>query len=122
MRRASGIVLWIIATVSGVLGAAWFSLAGLGWSHGFIKRIYWDESESGIGVAFAIGHLLVWLALLAASIAVLRGGNQPSSRASKVTSVVLTTVSVVLVVIACLVAIGTPEPPSEFPTPPWNRA
>ena len=122
MRQVSGILLWVVATVGGVLGAGWFGLAGLGWSNGFIKRIYWDESESGIGVAFGVFGLLIWLALLGTSFAVMRGGNRPPSRATRVTSAVLTAVSVVLVVVACVLVIGWPEPPSEFPTPPWNRA
>lgn len=122
MRQTSGTLLWLVATVSGAFGAGWFSLAGLGWSNGFIKRIYWDESESGIGIAFAIFSLMVWLGLLIASVAVMRGGAHAPSRAVRVTSTVLTVVSVVGVVTLCLLAIGWPEPPSEFPTPPWNRA
>jgi|GEM_PF-3421987 len=122
MRRASGILLWIVATVSGVFGAGWFSLAGVGWSGGFIKRSYWDESESGIGVGFAVVALLIWLGLLIASFTVIRGGGAAPTRAARVTSILLTGVSVVIVVVLCGMSIGWPEPPSEFPSPPWNRA
>ncbi|QNA93538.1 MULTISPECIES: hypothetical protein [unclassified Microbacterium] len=121
MRLFSGLLLWLVATVSGVMGAGWFSLAGLGWSGGFITRSYWDD-ESGIGVAFGIFGLVVWLGLLGASFAVLRGGAFPATRGMRIASVVLTIVSVVAVVTVCALAIGWPEPPSEFPTPPWNRA
>lgn len=122
MRQVTGILLWFVATVSGVFGAGWFGLAGVGWDGGFIKRVYWDESESGIGVGFAIFSLIVWLGLLGGSFAVMRGGQQRPSRGVRVTSAVLTAVSIIGVVVLCVLTIGWPEPPSEFPTPPWNRA
>lgn len=114
--------MWSVATVCGVLGAGWLSLAGVGWDGGFIKRIYWDESESGIGVAFAVFLLVAWLGILGGSFAAMRGGQYPPTFAVRVTSTVLTAVSVVGVLALCILAVGWPEPPSEFPPPPWNRA
>lgn len=122
MRSVSGVLLWVVATVSGGVGAAWFSLAGLGWSNGFIKRSYWEEGESEIGVAFAVILLLVWLVLLSTSSAVMRGGSPRPARATLVTSRVLTGIGVALICTLCLLTIGWPEPPSEFPSTPWNRA
>lgn len=122
MRHASGILLWFIATVSGLFGAGWLNLAGLAWSGGFYTRIYWDESESGIGVAFGVISLLVWLALLFTSFAVMRGGSRTPSRTARVMSALLAAISVAVVVIAVAFVLGWPEPPSEFPTPEWNRA
>lgn len=122
MRLVGGILLWLIATVSGVFGAGWLSLAGVGWDGGFIKRISWDESESGIGVGFAIFSLVVWLGLLGGAFAVMRGGQYPTPRAVRAISTILTAVSLIGVVLLVVLAVGWPEPPSEFPTPPWNRA
>lgn len=122
MRQVIGVVLWVIATVIGILGAGWFSLAGVGWAGGFIKRRYWDESESGIGIAFAVFLLVVWLGILGGSVGVMRGGVRPPTGAVRVTSTMLASISLVGVVVLCVLTIGWPEPPSEFPTPPWNRA
>ena len=122
MRLVGGVVLWLIATVCGVLGAGWLSLAGVGWDGGFIARSYWDDSESGIGVGFAVILLIAWLGLLGGSFAVMRGGEHEPSRAIRATSVVLAVVSIAGVLALCILAVGWPEPPSEYPSPPWNRA
>ena len=122
MRQAAGVILWVVATASGVIAAAWFNLAGLGWDRGFIKRVYWDEPESGIGIAFAVFSIIVWLGMLGWSVAVMRGGPHSPTSAVRVTSTVLASVSIVGVMTLCMLTIGWPEPPSEFPTPPWNRA
>ncbi|KNY04738.1 hypothetical protein [Microbacterium sp. GCS4] len=122
MRLVGGVVLWLIATVCGVLGAGWLSLAGVGWDGGFIARSYWDDSESGIGVGFAVILLIAWLGLLGGSFAVMRGGEYEPSRAIRAASIVLAVVSIVGVLALCILAVGWPEPPSEYPSPPWNRA
>ncbi|MFK3678026.1 hypothetical protein ACI2IP_09845 [Microbacterium sp. NPDC090218] len=122
MRLFSGILLWLVATVSGIIGGAWLMLAGLGWSGGFFTRGYWEDGEGEIGVGFGVFGLLVWLGLLAASFAVLRGGAHPATRGRRIASVVLTVVSVAVVVTVGVLSLGWPEPPSEFPSPPWNRA
>lgn len=122
MRVVGGVVLWMSATAIGVLAALWFAGAGLGWSGGFIRRSFWEEGESEFGVAFSILLLLVWLALLGASYAVMRGGHHPPSRGRTVAAIALATISLIVVVTACVISIGWPEPPSEYPLPPWNRA
>ncbi|MEV4736870.1 MULTISPECIES: hypothetical protein [unclassified Microbacterium] len=125
MRLVGGVVLWLVATVCGVLGAGWLSLAGVGWDGGFIARSYWDDSESGIGVGFAVILLIAWLGLLGGSFAVMRGGGYERSRTMRTmrtTSIVLAVVSIVGVLALCILAVGWPEPPTEYPSPPWNRA
>jgi hypothetical protein len=122
MRLFSGILLWLVATVAGIIGCGWLTLAGLGWSGGFFTRGYWEDGEGEIGVAFGVFGLLVWLGLLGASFAVLRGGAYPATRGVRIASVVLTIVSILVVVVMGVLSLGWPEPPSEFPSPPWNRA
>jgi len=122
MRHFGAIVLWLAATVSGLFGAGWLSLAGVGWADGFFKRSYWDETESGISVAFSVFGLVVWLVLLWASFGIMRAGDTQPSRAIRIASVTLVAISMGAVLIALGLALGWPEPASEFPTPPWNRA
>ena len=123
MRIASGIALWIAATVIGLMSAASFSLAGLAWADGsFFIRGYWEENEGEIGVGFAIFGLVTWVVLVIMSFVTLRGGPTAPSRGARVASVVLTMISVMAVVTLVGLAIGWPEPASEYPLPPWNRA
>ncbi|MGA7148165.1 MAG: hypothetical protein WBX17_06745 [Microbacterium sp.] len=122
MRAFGGVSLWLVATIVGVVGAGWFSLAGLGWSGGFTKRYYWEDGESGYSVGFALVSLAVWVALLVWSVRVMRGGSLADSRAARVTSTVLAMVSIAIVVVMCVLFIAWPETPSEYPSPPWNRA
>lgn len=119
MRIAGGIALWVVATVIGLSAAGWFSLAGVGWSNGFITRPCWEEGESEIGVSFGVVALVVWLVLLVLSVFVLRGDAPATGRAG---SIIAAVVSVALVVTVCALVIAWPEPPSEYPLPPWNRA
>lgn len=114
--------MWFIATVIGASAAFWFSIAGLGWSNGFMKRRLWEEGESDLGVGIGIVAVLVWLLLLGLSTFLLRGGSPRLSRDDRATSVVLPAVSVGVVVTLCVLAIAWPESPSEYPLPPWNRA
>lgn len=100
----------------------WFSLAGVGWSQGFITRTYWEEGEGEIGVTFAVIALVVWLILLRVFAAVLRGSSSAESRGARTTSLTLTVTSVAVVLGLCTLAIAWPELPSEYPSPPWNRA
>ncbi|WP_085482125.1 hypothetical protein [Agreia pratensis] len=122
MRVVGGMVLWVVATLSGVLAAASFSLAGLGWSGGFVERRYWEEGEGQIGVAFGVAALLTWLVLLGLSVGVFRRGALRQSGSARATAVGLAALSVTVVVGLCVLAIGWPEPASEIPSPPWNRA
>lgn len=122
MRIVWGIVLWFVATLTGVIGAGWFSLAGLYWSGGFTTRYYWEEGEGEIGVGFAVVTLIGWALLLWAMVAVMRGGRLRESRGARVAAIILVVLSVIIVVTLCVVALVWPEPPSEFPSPPWNRA
>lgn len=122
MRAVGGVLLWLVATIIGVVGAAWFSLAGLGWSGGFTTRYYWEEGESEIGIGIALFALAVWVAVLVWSVRVMRGGSFANSRGARASSVVLTVVSIAIVVLMCVLAIAWPEAPSEYPSPPWNRA
>lgn len=122
MRVASGIVLWIVATLIGASAAFWFSLAGLGWSDGFIKRRYWEANESEITVGLGVIALVVWLVMLAVSVAVLRRGSVRDSRGWRTASIVLAVASILTVGALCGVSIAWPEVPSEIPSPPWNRA
>ena len=105
MRFVVGIALWLVATASGLIAAAWFTLAGLGWSNGFFTRRYWEEGEGDIGVGLSVFGLVVWLALLWWSFAVIRGGSAPPSTAARVTSGVLVWVSVAAVLIACVASL-----------------
>lgn len=117
----AGMLLWLLATVMGATAAAWFSLAGLGWGDdGFFTRIYWDESESGITIGFGVVALVVWGALLWPATVLVR--NRDGVRSHSVLALTMSLISVGIVVVLCCVALGWPEPPSEFPTPPWNRA
>jgi len=122
MRVVGGVVLWMLATAIGIVAALWFAGAGLGWSGGFIKRGFWEDGESEFGIAFSVLLLLLWLALLGASVAVMSGGRHPLSRGRRVGTIVLATIGLIVVVTACVISIGWPEPPSEYPLPPWNRA
>lgn len=122
MRAVSGVLLWLIATIIGFVGAAWFALAGVGWSGGFTQKYYWEEGESEIGIGFAVISLAVWVAVLVWSVFVLRGGSLADSRSARTASTVLAGISVAVVLVLCVTTIGWPEPPSEHPSPPWNRA
>ncbi|WP_341955431.1 hypothetical protein [Microbacterium sp. LWH13-1.2] len=122
MRMLGGILLWVIATLLGLVSAAGFSGSGLGWANGFIKRSFWEDVESEIGVGFSIFGLVGWLVLLGLSALTIRGGEQAPSKTARVTSSVLVALSIGVVVVACVVSIGWPEPASEYPLPPWNRA
>lgn len=122
MRVVGGVSLWFVATLIGVVGAAWFSLAGLGWSGGFTTRSYWEEGESEIGVGFAVVGLAIWIAVLVWSTLVMRGGSLANSRGARAASNVLAAVSIAIVVLICILAIAWPEVPSEYPSPAWNRA
>lgn len=122
MRMLGGFLLWVVATLLGLLAAAGFSGAGLGWANGFIKRSFWEDGESEIGIGLSIFGLVVWLVLLGLSALTIRGGDQTASKTARVTSSVLVALSVAVVLVACVVSIGWPEPASEYPLPPWNRA
>src|SRR3546814_1797768 len=118
MRAVGGVALWVVATLIGLSAAGWFSLAGVGWSNGFIKRSYWEANEGEIGVGFGLVALLVWLVLLLLSVFVLRGDASAPGR--RVGSVVAAAISIALVVTVCVLVIAWPEPPSEYPLPPWK--
>ena len=122
MRMLGGILLWVVATLLGLIAAAGFSGAGLGWANGFIKRSFWEDVESEIGVGFSIFGLVGWLVLLGLSALTIRGGDHAPSKTARVTSSVLVALSIAVVLVACAVSIGWPEPASEYPLPPWNRA
>ncbi|WP_431075596.1 hypothetical protein [Microbacterium phyllosphaerae] len=122
MRMLGGVVLWVVATLLGLIAAAGFSGAGLGWANGFIKRSFWEDAESEIGIGLSVFGLLGWLVLLGLAALTMRGGDQTPSKVARVTSSVLVALSTAAVVVACVVSIGWPEPASEYPLPPWNRA
>ncbi|WP_314428005.1 hypothetical protein [uncultured Microbacterium sp.] len=122
MRMLGGVLLWLAATVIGLIAALGFSGAGLGWSNGFIKRGFWEDVESEIGIGLSIFGLVGWLVLLGLSTLVMRGDGRETRTAARLTLTLLLCISLVAVVLACAISIGWPEPPSEYPTPPWNRA
>lgn len=122
MRVVGGVSLSLVATIFGVVGAAWFSLAGLGWAGGFTTRYYWEEGESEIGIGFAVVSLAVWVAVLVSSTWVMRSGSLADSRGARAASSVLAVVSIAIVVLICVLAIAWPETHSDYPSPPWNRA
>ncbi|WP_455905561.1 hypothetical protein [Microbacterium sp.] len=106
----------------GLIAAAGFAGAGLGWANGFIRRSFWEDVESPIGIGLSIFGLVGWLVLLGLSALTMRSGGQAPSRAARVAASVLVVLSAVVVLVACVVSIGWPEPASEYPLPPWNRA
>lgn len=110
MRATWGVVLGVIATLVGASAAAWFSLAGVGWSGGFIERSYWEEGEGEIGVLFAVTALIVWVVLLGVAVLLLRPSSREDSTDSVSAAVLLTVVSVLTVSAVCVLSIGWPEP------------
>ncbi len=122
MRMLGGLVLWVVATLLGLIAAAGLAGAGLGWANGFIKRSFWEDVESEIGIGLSVFGLVGWLVLLGLSALTMRGGGQAPSKPARVTASVLVVLSFVVVLVACVVSIGWPEPASEYPLPPWNRA
>lgn len=122
MRIFLAIVLWIVGTAAGLLGAGFLSLAGLAWTDGFTTRGYWEEGESGFSVALGVGCFIVWLVLLGVGTVIFREGFPERSSRARTAAIVVNVVLIALVVGVCLLALLWPEPPSEFPTPEWGRA
>ncbi len=104
-------MLGIIATLIGSSASASFTLAGVGWSSGFIERSYWEEGESGIGVIFAVAALVVWVVLLGVAVLLLRPRSTEDFQGSMSATVALPVVSVVVVSTLCVLALAWPEPP-----------
>ncbi len=75
---------------------------------------------SGIAVGLGVVTLIVWAALLWPATGLVR--NRHGVRSHGTLALTMTLLSVGLVVVLCCMALAWPEPPSEFPTPPWNRA
>lgn len=122
MRVTGGIALGIVATLVGASAAVSFALAGLVWSDGFTQGQGWEQAESTFGVTIGVASLVGWLALLAASVVTLLAGKRRQLRSARVQAVLVALVSVAVVVTLCVLALLTPQPPSEYPLPPWNRA
>ena len=110
MRATWGVVLGVIATLIGASAAAWFSLAGVGWSGGFIERSYWEESEGEIGVVLAVAALVFWVLLLGVAFLLLRPGSLGDSPGGVSAAVLLTVVSVLTVSTLCVLSFAWPEP------------
>lgn len=122
MRVGGGIALGVAATIVGAFAAFSFTLAGLIWSDGFAQGYGWEAAESGIGVAIGVASLVGWLVLLTLSMVTLLAGERRRSRSARVAAVLVAVVSVAVVVTLCVLALLTPQPVSEYPLPPWNRA
>jgi amino acid transporter len=102
MRTASAVALGFVATIVGVIGAAWLTLAGLTWQG---PNGAWEETESPFGIAFAVTFLVGWLALLGWAVAVCLNGDVEHRRRFRITAGVVSAVSVVIVAVACLFAL-----------------
>ena len=100
----------VIATLIGASASAWFSLAGVGWSSGFIERSYWEEGESGIGVMLAVAALVFWVVLLGVAVLLIRPRPRGDSHGSVSAVVLLTVLSVLTVSALCVLSIAWPEP------------
>ncbi|EXJ51469.1 hypothetical protein AS96_09160 [Microbacterium sp. MRS-1] len=122
MRIGGGIVLGIVATVVGASAAFWFALSGLIWSGGFAHGYGWEEGESELGVALGVAGLFGWLVLLALAMVTLLAGATRRPRSSRVTATLVVVLSAAVVATLCVLALLTPQPASEYPLPPWNRA
>lgn len=102
MRTASAVILAVVATIVGVIGAGWFTLAGLTWQG---PSGLWDETESPFGVVFAVVFLVGWLALLGWAVAVCLNGDVAHRRRFRITAGVVSAVSVMIVAVACRFAL-----------------
>ena len=122
MRLAGGVTVAVIATIIGLSAAWWFALAGLLFNGGWTTAYYWDPTESPIGVAFGVMALVVWLLLLVAAVAILRRDSSGTRMVSPVLLWSVAGVSTAAVIVVCVMVFNAPQPPSEYPLPPWNRA
>lgn len=52
----------------------------------------------------------------------LLAGAKRRARSSWVTAALVAALSVAVVATVCVLALLTPQPASEYPLPPWNRA
>lgn len=120
-RISGGIVLGLLATTLGTGAVFWLTLAGVAWSDGFTRGYSWEDGESELGIGIALAFILGWLVLLGVSVSVVL--KKPTRRApsSWPTAVLVAVLSITVVVVAFVLLIPS-LPPSEFPTPPWNRA
>ncbi len=120
-RIGGGLVLGLLATVLGAGAVFWLALAGVAWSNGFARGYSWEDGESELGIGIALAFVLGWLVLLGLSVTVLVKKSVRHAAGSRVVAVLVVVLSLA-VVVAALVLLIPPLPPSEFPSPPWNRA
>lgn len=113
-----GLVLGAVSTALGVGAVFWLALAGVAWSDGLTRGYSWEDRESELGIGIAVVFGLGWLVLLGVAVVALI--KRPPATGA-VVAVLVVVASVVVVAAAWFLFIPT-LPPSEFPTPPWNRA
>ncbi len=120
-RISGGLVLGLLATILGTGAVFWLALAGVAWSDGFTRGYSWEDGESELGIGIALAFMLGWLVLLGVSVSVVLTKPARRTTSSRLAAVLIAVLSIAVVVVAFVLLIP-PLPPSEFPTPPWNRA
>jgi hypothetical protein len=125
MRITWAVLLGVAGTLAGAFGALMFGVSGLLWTtDGFAWAGYSDsdEGERQIGVGMGLGALAAWVMTLAFAAWTSLAGPERGRRARRIALGVIVAVSAIVVIGLCLAALFTPQAPSEYPLPEWNRA